>query len=308
MAVSAAGYRPGTRFETCACPEMVGDRTCRLQFIEELRRRHPEDTNNGLKSPAPCRLRRRLRQVRLPSHVQVDWNTRGFLIGPPWERISPWRVRSLPISGSVTDSSLSDHPPPASVLHRLKLCNPYDDMKCNWKVTNDALNDMITFIHKKLDHPLPAPREADDDIMISHRVFTKVRSAHIYVTRSSPSQVTSRNRHDKAFFPPAADDPKGYVSSLSKDWRILDTPEFARRTDNGEVTPCDHLVFSRGDLVEVYVTFEVAETRSKRRPEDELRVHLSFNGVVQLLAASKVRNKYIEHCARHLTDYRSHTR
>ena len=67
---------------------------------------------------------------------------------------------------------------PVAALHSLTLDNIYSDMDGAWKTTNSAISNMIAFIHRSLQSVAPPARDEAADIRLTHRVFTKVRTAH----------------------------------------------------------------------------------------------------------------------------------
>ncbi|KAJ7155912.1 hypothetical protein C8R43DRAFT_949466 [Mycena crocata] len=139
-----------------------------------------------------------------------------------------------------------------------------------------AVNDVVKFIHRELDVPPPTHRGEDDPekMFVRRRVFTKVD--------------VSNRRKASALEP--GDDPMEYCKAIDREWRVMSkvavgmyVPDEIEESE-GDKVPCDPMVVSEGDFVDVCVGFDIVTRRSKDN-KLVVQVHLNIEHVLVLVPA-----------------------
>ncbi|KAJ7046267.1 hypothetical protein C8F04DRAFT_1248519 [Mycena alexandri] len=137
----------------------------------------------------------------------------------------------------------------------------------------NSVNEVIKYILRTLDVPIPASVERDDrDLMfIARRVFTKVNS----VNRRLPSALEP------------GDDPMDLCKGIDNEWRVLKKVKTRMYMagdmdpDGSYNVPCASMMIAEGDFVDVCVSFDIV-TRRVRHNELTVKVHLNIEHVLLL--------------------------
>ncbi|KAI0040394.1 hypothetical protein FA95DRAFT_1474026, partial [Auriscalpium vulgare] len=56
----------------------------------------------------------------------------------------------------------------------------------------------------------------------------------------------------------ASEDPQRLAAAIASRWRVIEKTTFGCRTSSTEGRECNSIVFSKGDFVDVAVTFDIA--------------------------------------------------
>lgn len=79
------------------------------------------------------------------------------------------------------------------------------------------------------------------------------------------------------------DDIEGNTWRIAHEWRVTEKIIFGRRRDDGTAVAISHLVFAKGDFVEVDVGFDISW-----RAHRGLAVQLNMKQVVQVMTAERI--------------------
>ncbi|KAJ7774872.1 hypothetical protein B0H16DRAFT_1713320 [Mycena metata] len=140
-----------------------------------------------------------------------------------------------------------------------------------------TVNEIVKFIARTLGVPVPARVERDDDdaLFMARRVFTKVNG----VNRGLPSALEP------------GDDPLDLCSSVHSEWRVLRKLKTGMYMasdmdpDGSYNAPCDAMVITEGDFVDVCVSFDIV-TRRGPRNELGIQVHLNIEHILLLVSGA----------------------
>lgn len=79
-----------------------------------------------------------------------------------------------------------------------------------------------------------------------------------------------------------ADDPEGWSRLVAGTWRVTEKLELGRRSADGTVVPCSHVIFTPGDFVDVAVAVDISY-----KGRSGVSVQLSMIQIVQMTPASE---------------------
>ncbi|KAJ7158207.1 hypothetical protein C8R43DRAFT_1124829 [Mycena crocata] len=219
------------------------------------------------------------------NHGQRD-HTRNVLLMYKYPHVYPHSPKNMlhpvgiRVQGFVERCNLkplgnwtSDKNPSGAVQHVILSGGPhYQSIFSQYR---SAVADVVAYIHKFLDVAAPISPVGDDDdsLYIRRRVFTKIDGSN----RKKPSALER------------GDDPMGYCKAVDAQWRVLSKVRTGQyifdeaEPKDGEKVPCDPLVVSEGDFVDVCLGFDIVTHR--RDNQLEVKVHLNIEHVLILVPA-----------------------
>ncbi|KAI0040401.1 hypothetical protein FA95DRAFT_1469911, partial [Auriscalpium vulgare] len=117
---------------------------------------------------------------------------------------------------------------------------PFEDM---FSQQRSSLNELQECILKRLGCRVDRCVQARSPgpIYCSRRVFTRVAGME-----DAPDSILN-----------ASEDPQRLASAIASRWRVIEKTTFGCRTSGTEGRECNSIVFSKGDFVDVAVTFDI---------------------------------------------------
>ncbi|KAJ7086500.1 hypothetical protein C8R44DRAFT_893565 [Mycena epipterygia] len=140
-----------------------------------------------------------------------------------------------------------------------------------------AVDEVVSFIYRTLNARAPESyRSQSDQLYATRRVFTKITAKN----RDAPSALTP------------GDDPMGLCQNIRDHWRVLDKAQVgmfvgdAEDELGGSKVPCEPLLITEGDFVDVCIGFDIVTRRQKGSLVHQ--VHLTIEHILLLVAAAEI--------------------